>query len=232
LVQCDIPDVYENIKKKSTSIEEDYTYSFRYKIPQHACFHIVPHSVKTTHHDDAHTPKQSILPLSAYLALFDDFTTLALINEDEQTRPGLSISLSAQLHPNYMTKSLPKANSEIDVQVHVTKIGNIFGFAKARAICCESNSIIATGNHVKYLPGGSLIQRFALDSRILPYSAKIATWFADTMSPETTASPQLSQQSMSMDEALFMESYNSKFTVKDYHCNPVRSLHVGILFVS
>ncbi len=228
LAQCNISaDVHEKQKKDESSINEDYSYSFRYKIPQHACFLVVPHSAKT-HHDNVHTTKQSILPLSGYLALFDDFTTLALINEDKQTRPGLSISLSAQLHPNYMTKTLPKANSEIDVQVHVTKIGKIFGFAKARAICCESNSIIATGNHVKYLPGGSLIHRFALDSRVLPYIAKIAIWFGGSISSMTTTSPQLSQ-SMSMDEALFMKNYNSNFSVKGYHCNPVESLHVGIL---
>lgn len=221
LAQCNnSADVHEKQKKEETFIEEDYSYSFSYKIPQHACFPVVPHSVKTRH--------DYVLPLSGYLAAFDDFTTLALINEDKQSRPGLSISLSAQLHPNYMTKTLPKANSEIDVQVHVTKIGNIFGFAKARAICCESNSVIATGNHVKYLPGGSLIQRFALDSRVLPYSAKIATWFGGTMSCMTTTSPQLSQQSMCMEEALFMENYNSDFFVKGHHCNPVESLHVGI----
>jgi len=214
--------IRDKIMIETSSIEE-YPYSFPYKIPHHACVPILK--------DDKIT-QQLNLPLSGYLALFDDYTTLALVNEDKKTRPGLSVLLSAQLHPGFISKLqhktlLPHAGDEVNIDVRVIKIGKIFGFAEAKAICSVTGETIATGMHIKYLPGGSMIHRIALDPKILPLTAKLASILQNT-SLSSYNNEDGSNVQNRMDEALAMiDNDEYCFEVKNHHCNPVESLHVS-----
>jgi hypothetical protein len=210
-----------------------------------------------------------MFPLSGYLALFDDFTTLALILEDDKARPGLSISLSAALNDNNNHVLLPSAGMEVDVHVKVTKVGNKFGFAQAKAICLESQTIIASGTHVKYLNTGSLqwMQNILMSSNILPWTAWLSQKIykannnnnkhydddddddddnyydreqtshsndiQDAMAPalpKLTMDDALSELSKSKDET-HHPGDNYDFSIKEYHCNPVNSLHVRYLHI-
>lgn len=146
--------------------ETHFAHTFRYKIPSHAC-------VSRKH---STTPAYKVLPLSGYFALFDDFTTLAIATEDRKTRPGVSISLAAHLGSQYRSEGnldLPQDGDDVDFKIRVTKIGNVFGFAQGKAVCCKTGQVVAYGNHVKYLPG-SIVSEFIL-GRILTLSAWVVT---------------------------------------------------------
>ena len=247
---CNDSNTNDETKKNTMEMRQEYPYSFQYKIPKHAC---IPMQRRIHYIDNSKTSSPvHVLPLSGYLALFDEYSTFALMNEDRKTRPGVSLSLSARLGQRFLglkdacknvstsiniapkspryNNSLPCAGDEIEIQVRITKIGNIFGFAEARAICSKSGDIIASGKHIKYLPVGSIAQKIVL-GLMLPLSAKIASLWENTISsPQADSTEErirLQEPHDTMHDALSMNK-DDILTVKDCHCNPMGSLHVSI----
>ena len=214
---------------------DNYPHSFRYKIQKDAC---ILAQKQGNNYGIGGSAQSHIFPLSAYLALFDEYSTIVLAHEDRTTRPGVSVSLFAQLQSDV---SSIKIGQEIDIKVRVTKIGNIFGFADAEAICCESGKVIASGKHVKYLPAGSYVQSLLLGP-LLPLTAWITSKETLFGAGGTQIETPL-ESNITMDEALSLNTSADQgndenaideandavnFFVQDHHCNPNGSLHVSI----
>ena len=218
---------FKNTSEGTTSANLDnFSHSFRYTIPPYTCVQ------SKTSSSNSSSPASKMLPLSGYLALFDDFTTNAIFTEDKKTRPGVSISLSAHLgsqykdHRNGSVGVLPKSGDDIEFKIRVIKIGNLLGFAQGKAICCKTGNIVAHGNHVKYLPG-SFLSEMVLGP-LLPLS----NWMVTNL--YSKKDKKLDNAEMTVDDALDLkidylpENGRIPFQVKKYHHNPWGTLHVSV----
>jgi len=190
-------------------------YRYRYVIPQKACVISID-------------GKEYVFSTSAILAIFDEFTTLAIVNEDRKTRPGVSTNLSTNLSPHGMTQ-LPKAGDALDIFVKVIKIGKTFGFTEAEAKCSETGITIATGKHTKFLNTGSLIQNAMLGQTMLPIVSHVASTFQPNDSVNTNT--------ISMNEILRLDASkyikNAKMLVlRKEHLNPMGSCHGGAIAIA
>lgn len=188
------------------------------------------------------TPSQSItdshekrFPLSGMLAVFDEVSTQAIVNEDKQSRPGASTNLSTALTP-YGMKSLPKPGDELDFNVNVVKIGRTFGFAEAEVCCCETGNIIAVAKHSKFLEIGSLVQTLAM-GKFLPLVSrlvKVASSLSLLSLSEDDNDANKSERDMDrgMDEIMSLQSSQPdsnemKMTITHEHQNPLKQCHVS-----
>mmetsp|Transcript_1306 Transcript_1306/g.2027 ORF Transcript_1306/g.2027 Transcript_1306/m.2027 type:complete len:334 (-) Transcript_1306:51-1052(-) len=196
----------------STSKEGVAQYCYRYAVPNHAC-------VKSIDGRD------DVFPTSAILAVFDDLTTLAIVNEDKNARPGVSTSLSANLSPYGMTR-LPKAGDELDIFVKVIKIGKTFGFTEAEAVCSETGAVIAIGKHTKFLNTGSLLQKVILGPTILPIASRAASMYQPNDSNATNT--------ISMSDLFRLDPSREKqdgsiLVLRKEHMNPMGTCHGGAI---
>jgi len=196
----------------STSKEGDAQYCFRYVVPNHACIKSMD-------------GKDYVFPTSAILAVFDDLTTLAIVNEDKNARPGVSTSLSANLSPYGMTR-LPKAGDELDICVKVIKIGKTFGFAEAEAHCSETGAVIAIGKHTKFLNTGSLLQSVILGPTILPIASRVASMYQPK---DLNATNTISMSDLFCLEPSKEKRDGSILVLRKEHMNPMGTCHVRCL---
>ena len=201
-------------------------YCFRYVVPKQVCM-----PMKTRTADD-----EKKFPLSGMLAVFDEVSTVAIINEDKQSRPGASTNLSTALTP-YGMKSLPKPGDEIDFNVTVIKIGRTFGFAEAEVCCSETGNIIAVAKHSKFLENGSLVQTLVM-GKFLPLVSRLVKFASSlsllSLSEDNDASNESQRdRDRGMDEILSLQSSQPdsntmKMTITHEHQNPVKQCHVSL----
>ena len=194
----------------STVTQDGSRLKFRYDVPEHLC---VSRGRSVTKHSDDPDPKR--LPLSAFCAIFDELTTLALVVEDRKTRPGVSVQLSAQ----FVQPTLPIYGNKIDFYVKVLKVGKAFGFTEAEAVCADSGKTICVGQHTKFLPIGSWIQEF-----ILGPALPLASWFASQLKSSEAHIPL--KDPNPIEDILVTDC--DRFAVSSSHCNPTGAFHVSV----
>lgn len=202
----------ESILKNFDSIvsHDNSRLKFRYRIPEHLC--VSQGILGAQSHGDNEVKR---LPLSAFLAIFDELTTHALVVEDKKTRPGVSVHLSAQfVHP-----SLAFHGNNVEFYVKAVKVGHSFGFTEAEAVCVDSGKTICRGQHTKFLPIGSWIQEFVLGPA-LPFTS----WFTATFKPS-----EINKNSNYGEDHIedILSLNEGKFSVEKHHCNGLNSLHGG-----
>lgn len=186
-------------------------YRYQYVIPDYAC-------VKSF------GGKDNEFSTSAILAIFDEFTTLAIVNEDPNARPGVSMNLSTNLSPRGM-KQLPKAGDALDIFVKFIKIGKTFAFTEVEAQCSETGMVIATGKHTKFLNAGSLIQKVILGQTMLPIASHVASMLQQNDPTET--------DTISMREILRLDTSKDSadaemLILRKELLNPMGSCHVRL----
>jgi acyl-coenzyme A thioesterase PaaI-like protein len=119
--------------------------SFRYKIPAGLCNYATTASSK----------EKAYLPTSSALALFDEFSTYALVGADKSYRPGVSVHLSTDLvKPAYL-------NDEVLIVTKTDKIGKTMGFSTME-MYDTTGGLVAKGKHIKFMPLGFLWDLFTL----------------------------------------------------------------------
>lgn len=193
----------------STVTQDDSRLKFRYHVPEHICVSQGRLGTRLSHNND---PKR--MPLSAFCAIFDELTTLALVVEDKKTRPGVSVHLSAQ----FVEPTLAHHGNKIDFYVKVLKVGNAFGFTEAEAVCADSGKTICIGQHTKFLPVGSWVQDFVLGPAL-----PLTWWFASKLKyPEGRSSL---KDIDPIEDMLLIDG--DKFSVSSNHCNPLGAFHGG-----
>ena len=88
------------------------------------------------------------MPLSAVLALVDECTTWASVAADPLKRPGVSISLEAQL----LEHNQPAlAGERLIFESRVQKVGRTVGFITCDVHSAQSGRHVARAHHTKYL---------------------------------------------------------------------------------
>jgi hypothetical protein len=203
-------------------------YCFRYVVPKKVCM-----SMKSQFINAADEKK---FPLSGMLAVFDEVSTVAIINEDKQSRPGASTNLSTALTP-YGIKSLPKPGDELDFNVNIIKIGRTFGFAEAEVCCSETGNIIAVAKHSKFLENGSLVQTLAMGkflplvSRLVKFASSLSLLSLSDHNDDSNKSQR--DRDRGMDEILSLQSSQPdsnemKMTITHEHQNPAKQCHVSL----
>ena len=106
-------------------------------------------------------PKQDSVSLSTFLAVIDDTTTWALALADpSRSRAGVSVSLKLESGPGASKCSV---GDVVQVINRTSKVGRTLGFVEAEVRDAQSNELICSGSHIKYLPMGFLAD-FALSS--------------------------------------------------------------------
>jgi acyl-coenzyme A thioesterase PaaI-like protein len=192
----------------SRSKEGVAQYCLRYVVPKHAC-------IKSIDGKDYEFPT----------TVFDDLTTLAIVNEDKNARPGVSTSLSTNLSPYGITR-LPKAGDELDICVKVIKIGKTFGFAEAEAHCSETGAVIAIGKHTKFLNTGSLLQNVLLGPTVLPIASRVASMYEPK---DLNATNTISMSDLFRLEPSKERRDGSILVLRKEHMNPMGTCHVRSL---
>ena len=107
---------------------------FNFKVPPNLCV------VYNNH------PKPQ-LALSAAIALFDELSTSGLVIKDRTCRPGVSVQLDGRLHAPALV------GEEVTISTTAVKIGANLGFCTLE-LHNQSGTLLASGNHIKYLPMG------------------------------------------------------------------------------
>lgn len=117
------------------------------------------------------TENKNTFPLSAIFAVIDIVTTQITFLYGKH-RPGVSVNLHVDSTNSFRGNSNFKGGDFIDVDVGVTKTGQTLGFTDAIIRPIENNVLtrkirddvcIITGRHIKFLPGGYLME-FALSN--------------------------------------------------------------------
>ncbi len=193
-------------------------YIFQYEVPIQACVDPIYADDKAIDCYSTDSVETKVLPLSGLLAVFDELTTLAILSEDRDNRPGVSTALSAELSSLGLV-NLPRAGSTINISVRVLKIGKIMGFANAE-VTNSNGEIIATGKHTKFLPHASYMQSMMLGP-LLPLLSAISNF---SQIKDESPSRQSVQDMVSFDPL----SQPSMRVNKEY-INPGGSCHVSLL---
>ena len=192
---------------------DSVSYRFQYKIPQSTCFKA--RDTVTSSKDGSPT-----FSLSAIIAVFDEFSTLAIVNEDAKTRPGVSTSLHASL-TSYGLENIPKEGDTLEFDVSVVKIGKTFGFATAKVY--SGDEIVALAKHSKYLESGGAIEK-AILGPLLPIAAVLP--FPKQQDESTINEERDFLESMVMDDILKFENGN-ELKIQNEHKNPMGICHVS-----
>ena len=182
------------------------------KIPKSACL-----KARDTVKSRDESPTFS---LSAIIAVFDELSTLAIVNEDAKTRPGVSTSLHASL-TSYGLENIPKEGDTLDFDVSVVKIGKTFGFATAKVY--SGDEIVAVAKHSKYLESGGAIEKAVLGP-LLPIAAVLP--FPKQQDESTINEERDFLESMVMDDILKFENGN-ELKIQNEHKNPMGICHVS-----
>jgi len=199
-------------------------YSLRYTIPERACLN---QRIRRIGRDEEKIT-ENVFPLSAFIALFDEFSTWAITAEDTSGRPGLSTHLSASLigSDTKQTDWLGPGDV-VDVIARVSKTGKVLSFAEVQAICARTGRMICVGRHTKYLPSGSLVQDIALGPSMMPLT-KLYTSLLPSNSQNNSPIPTMKDLISWQDrEITYGNVYNAKIHVTTDHCNPTGSFHGG-----
>ncbi len=186
--------------------------------------------------------KNGILTSSAAFAIFDELSTVGLIALDKQHRPGVSVSLSTTLTPSETIK----IGEEMTLEVQYEKIGKTIAFT-SMIMRNEKKSIIARGNHIKYLPLGWFFDNIIsipfifdnLTKALYNIDENVPTWLGNKMLESSEYKP-LSSKSSNKNEndsdshqsqSVFddLDMTNSEFKIKRMHCNPFNMAHGGAL---
>ncbi len=202
-------------------------YIFRYEVPIQACVDSndanVTSSTGISTSNGRDNGEAKVLPLSGLLAVFDELTTLAILSEDRNNRPGVSTALSAELSSHGLM-NLPRAGSIIDISVRVLKVGKIMGFANA-VVTNPKGEVIATGKHTKFLPHASYLQGLML-GRFLPMLSAVSNF-----SQITNDNPSSSSISSVQEMVSFDPSSQPSMRVNKEFINPGGSCHVSQFLV-
>jgi acyl-coenzyme A thioesterase PaaI-like protein len=208
----------------TVQVKEKGRYLFTYKVPESACVKPASYDASASTEDSGYNDV-GVLPLSGLLAVFDELTTLAIVNEDDSARAGVSTTLSAELAP-YGLNNLPRAGENIDIDIRVMKLGKNFGFLEAEAKIPESGKIIAIGKHTKYLGGVSYLQSMAL-GWFLPVTSFASEYFVSSVS----SLPRNVEEIKSVEDLVEFDmneaSNEGSMSVGLQHCNPLKSCHGG-----
>eukprot|EP00550_Attheya_septentrionalis_P009101 CAMPEP_0198284762 /NCGR_PEP_ID=MMETSP1449-20131203/4202_1 /TAXON_ID=420275 /ORGANISM="Attheya septentrionalis, Strain CCMP2084" /LENGTH=314 /DNA_ID=CAMNT_0043981975 /DNA_START=201 /DNA_END=1142 /DNA_ORIENTATION=+ len=185
------------------------TLTFKYTIP--------PHAVR----------RGGEMPLSGFLAVFDEVTTWAIVAQDRKRRPGLSITLSAQVGPATTTTTTTarrgiQAGDTVQINAKVVKSGKVLAFTEAEAIDVTTGDVICTGRHTKYLPMPFLFELGLgpLFPLVKMYTNRLPPKYNDDwMDP--TIDDLLQFKDMSANHK------TGTFHVENDHNNPLGSVHGG-----
>mmetsp|Transcript_434 Transcript_434/g.518 ORF Transcript_434/g.518 Transcript_434/m.518 type:complete len:270 (+) Transcript_434:70-879(+) len=208
----------------TVQVKEKGRYLFTYKVPESACAKTLCYNTSASTEGSGSNDVR-VFQLSGLLALFDELTTLAIVNEDDSARPGVSTTLSAELAP-YGLNNLPRAGENIDVDVRVIKIGKNFSFLEAEAKIPESGKIIAIGKHTKYLGGISYLQSMAL-GWFLPVTSFASQYFVSSVSSLTRNVEKIKSVEDLVEFDMNEASNEGSMSVGLQHCNPMKSCHVS-----
>jgi hypothetical protein len=133
------------------------TVSYNFKVPKCVCIK-KPNKESFT------------LETSAALALFDELNTSSFLAHDRQSRPGVSIHLSAEMtNPIF-------ADDDVKFIFKTDKIGKTLGFSTMTIVSKEDGKVLARGKHIKYLPRGFLLD--SLLTFVFPLIFSITEWLS------------------------------------------------------
>mmetsp|Transcript_29562 Transcript_29562/g.42293 ORF Transcript_29562/g.42293 Transcript_29562/m.42293 type:complete len:314 (+) Transcript_29562:231-1172(+) len=194
--------------------------TYRYKIPEHLC-------------DSNDETKSKIFPLSGFLSLFDELTTLAILaDESSGNRPGVSTSLYAELGPAGLRRRGILTGDEVEIKASIIRLGQNIAFTKAEVIDIVSGDVVCFGRHTKYLPGN--IVQDALLRNAMPLLVKYAS-MKNNPTHEIETKPLLRDllalsplSHSSMDQETNEDDARMTFTLQDIHKNGFGSLHGGM----
>mmetsp|Transcript_19960 Transcript_19960/g.32898 ORF Transcript_19960/g.32898 Transcript_19960/m.32898 type:complete len:329 (-) Transcript_19960:1007-1993(-) len=163
------------------------------------------------------------LPLGVVASLFDSVSTYAIIAEDKQRRPGVSVSLRADYT---QLEARPREGDTLIVAARAYKIGKLMGFAQCSVRRKDSDEVIATGEHIKYLPMG-MIWNIAFGRWLFPLVQHASRVFWTQVAPKE----QGDNKSKLHDAVSFDEispcGQKALFQASHIHNNPMGFVHGG-----
>ncbi|KAJ1456902.1 hypothetical protein M885DRAFT_563514 [Pelagophyceae sp. CCMP2097] len=159
-------------------------------------------------------------PLGALIAIFDEVSTYAgVARYDRAGRPGVSVKLSARVAAD--APQLPPG-APLRIETRNVKTGKTLAFVDVEVRCGATDRLVATGQHVKFLPMGLAVEiamhpwlRRIVQPAVLAHLGRQAVHAFDgsAVSPDDVfKSFKAGTQNVKITEAL---------------CNPVGALHGG-----
>lgn len=160
------------------------------------------------------------IPLSGFLAIFDEMTTYAIVATDRKKRPGMSVSLSAE-----MMGDVAVMGDSIQINAEVVKSGRVMAFTKAEAIDPTSGQVICKGRHIKYLPMPWLTE-LALGPLMPLLKWFVSYFYAAKKTTTQSGVPRLLEDVLKFEETSANQQ-SARFLVEPNHCNPMGAAHGG-----
>ena len=100
---------------------------------------------------EAHLPGEP-LSCGVLTALADEWTSQCFVLQDQKARAGVTVALSLNIH----NENSIGLGSPFLIRAHASKTGRSLGFCDFTIIDEATDSVIATGQHTKYLPMGTM----------------------------------------------------------------------------
>ena len=176
--------------------------------------------------------KEKQLTCSGAFAIADELSTVGLLVLDKSHRPGVSITLSMKLENNVKHPVLQGERLSVDVQYD--KIGKSVAFM-SMTIRDSHDTIVARGNHIKYLPISWLYDNILCSSFVFPWLTS-AVYNLNHMSPTwlgqyilDSFGKQPREDEIPSQTNVYQQIHKSLplFPVKRMNCNPFSMLHGG-----
>lgn len=135
---------------------------FSYKVPKNLCILKGNSAIR-----------KEAFAASSILAVFDELSTYSFMLADKNARSGVSVSLSVDVLEDAL------ADDIVHLEFYTDKVGLNLGFC-SMTMKNINGEILAKGKHIKYLPGGFLLDRVGSDN-VLPFFMKIYSLFGNKL---------------------------------------------------
>jgi len=191
---------YNLISTENLSWNGENTLTYRYKFTRHVG-----------------KPTPSLL-----LAIMDELTTNACFGVGKPSAPGLSLQMQMEITHGTGLDSF----NELDVVNTVVKKGRTISFVKSNFFDPSTQSLVAFGSHVKYMPTGSFVMDMVFN-KAWAWNLYTALGGISSNRPDEYPERDLWKEAIGA-HLVYKGSGSATFNITQEHVNPMGGLHVSV----
>lgn len=175
---------------------------------------------------DASSP----LSLAVVLALFDEVSTMGLMQHDKSHRAGVSVLLAGAVDKNERDRFdglTAGSAAKLTVRSRSRRIGRTLGFCDVTL--SVDGVVVVRGEHVKFMPVGGRIWDVAFGSALYAWAVPLVTWLLKRRRRRSAAAPGADASAFA---AVFPSNADGAFAVQKTHHNVSGVCHGGAVAIA
>ena len=177
--------------------------------------------------------RAATLPLAVILALFDEVSTIGMMQHDKSHRAGVSVLLSTSVdgdqHARYDALA---AGERVTVSSRSRRIGRTLGFCDC-TLTDRDGVVLVRGEHVKFMPSAGRVWDLLFGTVLYATTVRFVTWWLGRGAPSPhSSSSQDDREEGDNFAAAFPIRDDAKFKVERVHHNVAGVCHGGAVAIA